>query len=62
MTAMVWALQSLQPGVAQAVAATAPLVAIPCARWLEGYRPPPGYYAGALVAVGGLVALALAGG
>jgi drug/metabolite transporter (DMT)-like permease len=58
-TAMVWALQTLQPGVAQAVAATAPLIAIPFARWLEGYRPPRGYYAGAMVAVAGLVALAL---
>ncbi|NUU16926.1 EamA family transporter [Cellulomonas humilata] len=58
-TSMVWALQTLQPGIAQAVAATAPLVAIPFARWLEGYRPPRGYYAGAVVAVAGLVALAL---
>ena len=61
-TAMVWALQTLQPGVAQAIAATAPLVAIPFARWLEGYRPPPRYWAGALLAVGGLVALTLLGG
>lgn len=61
-TSMVWALQTLQPGVAQAVAATAPLVAIPFARWLEGYRPPRGYYAGASVAVAGLVVLALVRG
>jgi drug/metabolite transporter (DMT)-like permease len=61
-TAMVWALQTLQPGVAQAIAATAPLIAIPVARWLEGYRPPPRYWVGAALAVGGLVALALLGG
>ncbi|MCG2799404.1 MAG: DMT family transporter [Cellulomonas sp.] len=61
-TAMVWALQSLQPGVVQAVAAMAPLIAIPVARWLEGYRPPRAYYLGAVVAVAGLVALALAQG
>lgn len=61
-TSLVWALQTLQPGVAQAVVATAPLVAIPFARWLEGYRPPRGYYAGAVVAVAGLVALALTRG
>lgn len=61
-TAMVWALQSLQPGVVQAVAATAPLVSIPVARWLEGYRPPRAYYLGAVVAVVGLVLLALAQG
>lgn len=61
-TAMVWALQTLQPGVAQAIAATAPLVAIPVARWLEGYRPPPRYWGGAALAVGGLVGLALLGG
>lgn len=58
-TSMVWALQTLQPGLAQAVTATAPLVTIPFARWLEGYRPPGGYYVGALVAVAGLVVLAL---
>ena len=58
-TAMVWALQTMQPGVVQAVAATAPLVAIPFARWLEGYRPPPGYYRGAVIAVVGLAGLAL---
>lgn len=61
-TAMVWALQTLQPGVAQAIAATAPLIAIPAARWLEGYRPPPRYWIGAALAVGGLVGLALLGG
>ncbi|MGN8244926.1 EamA family transporter [Cellulomonas soli] len=58
-TAMVWALQTLQPGLAQAVAATAPLVTIPVARSLDGDRPPPGYWAGATVAVAGLVVLAL---
>lgn len=60
-TAMVWALQSLQPGVAQAIAAMAPLIAIPFARWLEGYRPPAGYALGVLIAVVGLAGLALSG-
>ena len=58
-TSMVWALQTLQPGVAQAIAAMAPLIAIPAARWLEGYRPPAGYAVGVLVAVLGLAGLAL---
>ena len=58
-TAMIWALQYLQPGVAQALAALAPLIAIPSARWIEGYRPPPRYAIGALVAVWGLAGLAL---
>lgn len=58
-TAMVWALQTMQPGVVQAVAAMAPLIAIPFARWLEGYRPPAGYYPGAVIAVVGLAGLAL---
>lgn len=58
-TSMVWALQYLQPGVAQAIAALAPLIAIPSARWIEGYRPPPRYAIGVLVAVLGLAGLAL---
>lgn len=58
-TAMVWALQTLQPGVAQAIAALAPLIAIPAARWLDGYRPPAGYAVGVLIAVVGLGGLAL---
>ena len=58
-TAMVWALQSLQPGVAQAIAALAPLIAIPSARWIEGYRPPARYALGVLIAVLGLAGLAI---
>ncbi len=58
-TSMVWALQSLQPGVAQAIAAMAPLIAIPSARWIEGYRPPARYAIGVLIAVLGLAGLAL---
>ena len=42
-----------------AIAALAPLIAIPSARWIEGYRPPPRYAIGALVAVWGLAGLAL---
>ena len=60
-TALVWALQTIQPGIAQAIAAMAPLIAIPFARWLEGYRPPGRYWAGAVVAAAGLAGLALAG-
>lgn len=60
-TAMVWALQTLQPGLVQAVAAMAPLIAIPFARWLDGSRPPSRYYPGVVVAVVGLVGLALSG-
>ena len=56
-TCMVWALQTLQPGVAQSIIAVAPLIAIPFARLLEGYRPPAMYYLGAVVAVAGLVGL-----
>jgi drug/metabolite transporter (DMT)-like permease len=59
-TAMVWALQSMQPGMVQSIAAIAPLIALPFARWLEGYRPPRRYWIGAVVAVGGLAGLALA--
>ena len=61
-TALVWALQTLQPGIAQSVAAMAPLVAIPFARWLDGTRPPARYYPGVILAVAGLVGLAMAGG
>ena len=52
-------LQYLQPGVAQAIAALAPLIAIPSARWIEGYRPPARYAIGVLIAVLGLAGLAL---
>ena len=58
-TSMVWALQFLQPGVAQAIAALAPLIAIPSARWIEGYRPPSRYAVGVVIAVAGLAGLAL---
>ncbi|MDA8438842.1 MAG: EamA family transporter [Propionibacterium sp.] len=58
-TSMVWALQYLQPGVAQAIAALAPLIAIPSARWLEGYRPPRRFALGVVIAVAGLAGLAL---
>ncbi|HSN12258.1 MAG TPA: EamA family transporter [Propionibacteriaceae bacterium] len=58
-TSLVWALQYLQPGVAQAIAALAPLIAIPSARWLDGYRPPARFGVGVVVAVTGLAGLAL---
>jgi len=60
-TCMVWALQSLQPGKAQAIAAVAPLISVPFARWLERHRPPAGYYLGAVIAIVGMIGLSLAG-
>jgi drug/metabolite transporter (DMT)-like permease len=61
-TCMVWALQTLQPGIAQTVAAAAPLISVPFARWIEGHRPPARYYVGAVVAIVGLGALYLTTG
>jgi len=61
-TCMVWALQNLEAGIVQSIAALAPLIAIPFARWLEGYHPPRAYYVGAIVAVAGLVGLAIVQG
>jgi len=43
----------LQPGVAEAIAALAPLIAIPSARWIEGYRPPARYAIGVVIACWG---------
>jgi drug/metabolite transporter (DMT)-like permease len=58
-TCMVWALESLRPGVAQTVAATAPMISVPFARWLEGHRPPLLYYCGGIVAIAGLAGIYL---
>jgi drug/metabolite transporter (DMT)-like permease len=60
-TCTVWAQQSMNPGVVQAVAAMAPLISVPFARWLQGHRPPALWYLGALVAVAGLALLNVAG-
>jgi len=60
-TCMVWALQTMQPGKVQAIAAVAPLISVPFARWLEKHRPPPWYFVGAVIAIVGMVGLALTG-
>ncbi len=61
-TCTVWAQQSLPAGQVQSVAAVAPLIAVPFAFWLEGHRPPPGWYAGAAIAIAALVGLYLVNG
>ena len=58
-TCLIWALKTMQPGLVQTVAATAPLVSVPFARWLEGHRPPALYYLGAVVAIAGLAGIHL---
>ena len=61
-TCLLWALKTMQPGLAQTIAATAPLVSVPFARWLEGHTPPRLYYAGCAVVIAGLAGISLAGG
>jgi drug/metabolite transporter (DMT)-like permease len=56
-SAAIWAQQSLQSGVVQSIVATAPLISVPFARWLQGHRPPRLYYLGALIAIAGLIGL-----
>ncbi len=60
-TCTVWAQQSMNAGVVQAIAAMAPLISVPFAYWLEGHRPPRLYYLGAAVAIGGLILLNVVG-
>ncbi len=60
-TCTVWAQQSLNPGVVQSIAAMAPLISVPFARWLEGHRPPRLFFVGAAVAIAGLVGVSLVG-
>lgn len=61
-TCLLWALKSMQPGLVQTVAATAPLVSVPFARWLEGHTPPGLYYAGCFTVLCGLAGIYLARG
>ncbi len=56
-TAAIWAQQSLPSGEVQSIVATAPLIAVPFARWLEGHTPPRLYYVGAAIAIVGLVGI-----
>lgn len=58
-TFLVWALQTIPAGQAQAVQAVAPLIAVPFAFWLQGHKPPRLWYLGAAVAIAALAALYL---
>jgi drug/metabolite transporter (DMT)-like permease len=56
-TCFQWALSTTPAGIVQPIVATAPLATIPFAMWLEHLRPRPLYYAGALLAVIGVIGL-----
>ncbi len=57
---MLWAIRLVpNPGLVQAVAATATLITIPFARLLERARPGPTYYLGCLLALSGTAGLLL---
>lgn len=55
-----WALATTPSGIVLPIAATAPLLSIPIAFWLEGDRPPRRAIAGGVLAVAGCVALTVA--
>ncbi|MEO7699253.1 MAG: DMT family transporter [Opitutus sp.] len=55
-----WALATTPSGIVLPIAATTPLLAIPIALWLEHDRPTRRSLVGAVVAVGGCIALTLA--
>jgi drug/metabolite transporter (DMT)-like permease len=52
-----WALATTPSGIVLPIAATAPLLAIPIAFWLEGDRPPRRALVGGVLAVAGCIAL-----
>jgi len=52
-----WALRSHPAGIVQAIVATAPLLTIPLAAWLERERPRASYYLGATLSVFAIVGL-----
>ena len=54
-----WALATTPSGIVLPIAATAPLLAIPIAFWLEGDRPPRRAIVGGVIAVAGCIALTL---
>jgi drug/metabolite transporter (DMT)-like permease len=56
-TCFQWALSTTPAGIVQPIVATAPLITIPLARWLEHARPRPLYYVGAVLAVAGVAGL-----
>jgi drug/metabolite transporter (DMT)-like permease len=55
-----WALATTPSGIVLPIAATAPLLAIPIAYWLEGDRPSRRSIVGGVIAVAGCAALAMA--
>ena len=55
-----WALATTPSGIVLPIAATAPLLSIPIAFWLEGDRPPRRAILGGVIAVAGCVALTAA--
>ncbi len=55
-----WALATTPSGIVLPIAATAPLLSIPIAFWLEGDRPTRRAILGGIVAVGGCIALTAA--
>ena len=59
-TCFQWALSTTPAGIVQSIVATAPLATIPFAMWLEHLRPRPLYYAGAMLAVAGVIGLIVA--
>jgi len=52
-----WALRGHPAGIVQAIVATAPLLTIPLAAWLERERPRVGFYLGASLSVSSIVGL-----
>ena len=52
-----WALATTPSGLVLPIAATAPLLSIPIAYWLEGDRPPRRALVGGILAVAGCIAL-----
>ncbi|ACB74826.1 DMT family transporter [Opitutus terrae] len=58
-TCFQWALSTTPAGIVQSIVATAPLATIPLAMWFEHSRPRALYYAGAVLAVAGIIGLFL---
>jgi len=54
-----WALATTPSGIVLPIAATAPLLSIPIAFWLEGDRPTRRSLIGGVIAVAGCIALTL---
>lgn len=54
-----WALRTTPAAIVQPIVAAAPLLTIPFAAWVEGQRPRPLYFVGAVLAVSGVAGLML---